>query len=29
MPDSKNRWKNRSRTYVGVAEAMANQWSEL
>lgn len=29
MPDSKNRGKNRSRTYVGVAEAMANQWSEL
>jgi len=26
MPDSKDRWKNRSRTYKGLAEAMANQW---
>jgi len=26
MPPSKNRWKERSRTYMGVAEAMANQW---
>jgi hypothetical protein len=25
-PDSKNRKKNRSRTYVGIAEAMAEQW---
>ena len=24
----KNRWKNRSRTYQGIADAMANQWSE-
>lgn len=23
---SKNRWKNRSRTYYGIAEAMATQW---
>ena len=27
-PPSKNRWKNRSRTYWGIAEAMAEQWSE-
>lgn len=26
-PPSSNRWKNRSRTYQGIAEAMANQWS--
>lgn len=26
MPDTKNRWKNRSRTYKGIAEAMVNQW---
>lgn len=26
MAPSKDRWKNRSRTYTGVAEAMANQW---
>lgn len=25
-PPSDNRWKNRSRTYRGVAEAMAEQW---
>jgi len=25
-PPSKNRWKNRSRTYTGIAEAMAEQW---
>ena len=24
-----DRWKNRSRTYEGIAEAMANQWSTL
>lgn len=24
---SEDRWKNRSRTYTGIAEAMANQWS--
>ena len=26
MPPSKDRWKNRSRTYRGIAEAMAEQW---
>ena len=26
MPPSPDRWKERSRTYEGVAEAMANQW---
>lgn len=26
MPPSENRWKERSRTYKGVAEAMAEQW---
>ena len=26
MPPSPNRWKNRSRTYVGIADAMATQW---
>lgn len=26
MPPSKDRWKNRSRTYIGIAEAMATQW---
>lgn len=26
MPPSADRWKNRSRTYKGIAEAMANQW---
>lgn len=26
-PPSKNRWKNRSRTFPGIAEAMAEQWS--
>ena len=26
MPPGKDRWKNRSRTYTGIAEAMANQW---
>ena len=25
-PPSPNRWKNRSRTYAGIAEAMASQW---
>lgn len=25
-PPSENRWKNRSRTYKGIAEAMAKQW---
>jgi hypothetical protein len=28
MPPSPNRWKERSRTYEGVAEAMADQWSD-
>lgn len=27
MPPSKNRWKERSKTYPGIAEAMAEQWS--
>lgn len=26
MPQSKNRWKNRSRTFEGIAWAMAKQW---
>ena len=26
LPPSKNRWKERSRTYKGIAEAMASQW---
>ena len=26
MPPSENRWKDRSRTYEGVAKAMAEQW---
>ena len=26
MPPSKDRWKNRSRTYQGIADAMAEQW---
>jgi len=26
MPPSKDRWKNRSRTFRGIAEAMADQW---
>lgn len=26
-PPSKDRWKNRSRTFHGIAEAMAEQWS--
>lgn len=25
-PPSPDRWRNRSRTYIGIAEAMANQW---
>ncbi|MDD4873361.1 MAG: hypothetical protein PHE15_00060 [Dehalococcoidales bacterium] len=28
-PPSKDRWKNRSRTFQGIAEAMAAQWSNL
>lgn len=27
-PPSKSRWKNRSRTYQGIAEAMAEQWGK-
>ena len=26
MPPGPDRWKNRSRTYLGIAEAMAKQW---
>lgn len=26
MPESANRWKERSRTYEGIAQAMAEQW---
>lgn len=26
LPPSKDRWKIRSRTYEGIAEAMAEQW---
>lgn len=26
LPPSENRWKERSRTYQGIANAMANQW---
>jgi len=29
MPPNENRWKERSRTYAGIAEAMANQWGWL
>jgi len=28
LPPSENRWKERSRTYRGIARAMAKQWSE-
>ena len=28
-PPGPDRWKNRSRTYTGVAEAMAQQWGEI
>mgnify|MGYP001571280563 CR=1 FL=1 len=28
MPETKNRWKERSRTYPGIAAAMAAQWSK-
>lgn len=28
-PPNKDRWKNRSRTYAGIAEAMAEQWGVL
>jgi len=29
MPPSPNRWKERSRTYQGIADAMAEQWGAL
>ncbi|NLH78966.1 MAG: DNA cytosine methyltransferase [Acidobacteria bacterium] len=29
MPPGPDRWKERSRTYIGVAEAMADQWGKL
>jgi len=29
MPPGPNRWKERSRTFQGIAEAMAAQWSDL
>jgi hypothetical protein len=29
MPPSKDRWKERSRTYQGIAEAMALQWGQI
>jgi hypothetical protein len=29
MPPGPERWKNRSRTYQGIANAMANQWGNL
>lgn len=28
MPPSPDRWKERSRTFTGIAEAMAGQWNE-
>ncbi len=28
MPPSKNRWKARSKTYRGIAAAMADQWND-
>lgn len=29
LPPSKDRWKLRSTTFPGIAEAMANQWTEI
>lgn len=29
MPPSPDRWKERSRTYIGIAEAMADQWGAV
>lgn len=29
IPQRKDRWKIRSRTYIGIAEAMAEQWGNL
>ena len=28
MPPSETRWKDRSRTYTGIADAMAAQWEQ-
>lgn len=28
LPPSKDRWKERSRTYKGIADAMAKQWGQ-
>lgn len=29
LPPSKDRWKDRSRTYIGIARAMAQQWGRI
>lgn len=29
MPPSPDRWKLRSKTYIGIADAMANQWGDV
>ena len=29
MPPSPDRWKERSRTFKGIAKAMANQWGTV
>ena len=29
MPPSENRWRERSRTYLGIAKAMANTWGAM
>jgi site-specific DNA-cytosine methylase len=29
MPPGENRWKERSRTFEGIAQAMANQWGNI
>lgn len=29
LPPSKDRWKSRSKTYEGIAEAMAHQWGSI
>lgn len=29
MPQSPDRWKLRSKTYIGIADAMANQWGDV
>ena len=29
MPPSKDRWKERSRTFPGIAQAMADQWADM